>query len=50
MNWFVLALAIGVDIYLAVHVDPLPSAHAAPPERRWLDAYDGLPALARYAR
>src|SRR5208283_4687652 len=40
MNWFVLALGIGVDIDLAIHVDPLPFVRPASPECRWLDAYE----------
>jgi hypothetical protein len=39
MNWFVLVLRIGVDIDVAIHVQPLPNARPAPPEWRRLDAY-----------
>ena len=44
MNWFVLVLRIGVDIDVAIHVQPLPNARPAPPEWRRLDAYREGPA------
>ncbi len=39
MNWFVLVLRIGLDIDVAIHVQPLPNARPAPPEWRPVDAY-----------
>ena len=40
MNWFVLVLRIGVDIDVAIHVQPLPNTRPAPPEWRRVYAYD----------
>ncbi len=39
MNWFVLVPRIGLDIDVAIHVQPLPNTSPAPPEWRRLDAY-----------
>jgi hypothetical protein len=40
MNWFGLVLRIGIDIDVAIHVQPLSPDRLAPPEWRRLCAYD----------